>query len=215
MSRDKQYSLIDRLVIHADEALRTVSNTLPSERVSPAQDTKEDLPLSDEERTHASGLMRVNHAGEVCAQALYRGQAMTMRDPAIKKLLNDAAAEEADHLAWCSARLEELGARPSLLNPLWYGCSWCLGFGAGMMGKEINLGFLAATEEQVSRHLQEHIEKLPPNDHKSKAVLSKMLEEESEHAHNALESGGKRFHRRITKFMYSVSRLLVFSSYRI
>lgn len=215
MSHDTKYSALDRFIIATDEALRTVSNTLPAERPSPAQTVKDSDALSDAERAHAGGLMRVNHAGEVCAQALYRGQALTVRNAKIREQLEQAALEEADHLAWCAERLRELDTRSSRLNPLWYGCSWLLGACAGALGDKVNLGFLAATEQQVSRHLEEHIQKLPPQDHKSKAILNKMLEEESAHAHKALASGGMGFHKTITTLMYRVSRLLVYSSYRI
>ena len=210
----RKFSFIDNLMIGADEALRTLNNTLANERPSPAA-TQPEPTLNERERKHVAGLMRINHAGEVCAQALYRGQAASLRDAALQKELQQAAAEEADHLAWCAQRLRELKSRPSRLNPFWYIGSWTLGMGAGLLGKKINLGFLAATEEQVTQHLSEHLEQLPSKDQKSRAIVAQMLKEESAHAQNALHAGGMRFHPYISRTMYWVSRLMVFGSYRV
>jgi ubiquinone biosynthesis monooxygenase Coq7 len=210
----RNYSWMDGLVMGADDALRSLSGTLPNKRPTPAQGQEEPI-LNEDERRHAAGLMRINHAGEICAQALYRGQAISSRDPELQQELRSAAEEEADHLAWCAARLRELDSRPSRLDPVWYLCSWTLGACAGLFGRKINLGFLAATERQVSRHLGEHLEKLPRADSKSRAVVAQMLKEESAHADNAMDSGGLAFSERVQNIMYQVSRLMVYSSYRI
>lgn len=210
----RKYSWTDRLLIGADEALRTLNNTLPANRPSPALGQQEHS-LSEIERAHAAALMRVNHAGEVCAQALYRGQAISSRDPLLQEQLAQAAAEEADHLAWCAQRIDDLNEDVSRLNFLWYVCSWTLGAGAGLMGKKINLGFLAATEQQVSRHLSEHLAQLPNTDKKSRAIVAQMLKEETAHAGHAMDSGGIAFDKRITGAMYTISRIMVFASYRI
>ncbi len=183
-------SLIDRLIRSADQALRTVCGTpCTTGRVNPATDIEEN-ELSDYERHEAGRLMRVNHVGEVCAQALYQGQALTARGKKIQESLEQAAAEENDHLAWCEQRLDELGARKSLLNPFWYAGSFALGAAAGLAGDKWNLGFLAETEHQVADHLQGHLQRLPEQDTKSRAIVEQMKTDETKHATTAVKAGG-------------------------
>lgn len=211
----RRLSFADLLLTNADKALRTLApGKVTHQRPSPA-DRAEDDPMSEAERRHAAGLMRVNHSGEVCAQALYQGQALTARLPGIRAEMERAANEEVDHLAWCQERLDNLGSHTSLLNPLWYGMSFGIGAAAGLIGDKVSLGFVAATEEQVCKHLESHLQTLPEQDKKSRAVVSAMLEDEARHAHMALSSGGARFPTPVKKIMSSVSRAMTKSSYRI
>lgn len=159
--------------------------------------------------------MRVNHAGEVCAQALYQGQALTAQLTHIKKQMSDAAAEEIDHLAWCEERLTELGSKPSLLNPFWYGGSIILGALAGFVGDKVSLGFVAETERQVSAHLQHHLQQLPAKDKKSQAILFKMKEDEEQHATTALNAGAIELPYIVKQLMRVVSKLMTKSSYYV
>lgn len=179
---------LDRLIIAFDNGLRTVCASAHSARPHPDQDLA-DVELSGEEKSLAASLMRVNHCGEVCAQALYQGQALTARNPEARAALERAAAEETDHLAWTAHRIEELGGRPSLLNPMWYAGSFALGAVAGALGDRWSLGFLAETESQVEGHLQGHLDRLPPGDEKSRAVVSQMKQDEARHAHTAQSYG--------------------------
>jgi 3-demethoxyubiquinol 3-hydroxylase len=171
--------------------------------------------MSDAERKHAAGLMRVNHAGEVCAQALYQGQALTAKLPEVRHEMEHAAEEEIDHLAWCQERIEGLGSHTSLLNPLWYGMSFGIGASAGLLSDRVSLGFVAATEHQVCKHLQSHLEELPAQDDKSRAIVTEMLEDEEKHAHTALEAGGYRFPAPIKGLMSLVSKAMTKTSYRL
>lgn len=208
-------SPLDSLIVQADRALRTLApGKLTHERPSPAA-TEETGELSDDEKRHAAGLMRVNHSGEVCAQALYQGQALTAKLPEIKEEMELAADEEIDHLAWCEERISQLGSHTSVLNPLWYGLSFGIGAGAGLISDKISLGFVAATEDQVCKHLESHLESLPEEDHKSRAVVEQMLVDEAKHAHTALEAGGVRFPGPIKAAMSLVSKAMTKTSYRI
>jgi ubiquinone biosynthesis monooxygenase Coq7 len=180
---------IDRLIIEFDKGLRTVLAGAQTVRPFPDRDCSE-AALDAAEKHHAAALMRVNHCGEVCAQALYNGQALTARNPDISATLRQASEEETEHLAWCEKRIHELGGRKSLLNPAWYAGSFALGALAGTLGDKWNLGFLAETENQVGRHLQSHLEQLPSQDGKSRAILEKMKEDEDRHAGTALAYGG-------------------------
>lgn len=207
-------NLLDTLINRVDSALRTL---LPPQkripvRQSPAKE-QEEGSLSNQERKHIAGLMRVNHAGEVCAQALYQGQAMTAKLTHIKQQMNQAAAEETDHLAWCEQRLYELGSKPSVLNPIWYSGSIILGALAGMAGDNISLGFVAETERQVSAHLNHHLEKIPEYDKKTQAILKLMKEDEEYHARMALESGAIELPYLIKQLMSAVSKLMTKTSY--
>jgi ubiquinone biosynthesis monooxygenase Coq7 len=180
---------IDRLIVIFDNSLRTVFATPQASRPNPAKQAEENT-LSESEKREVVGLMRVNHVGEVCAQALYQGQALTAKNLAVRVELEQAAREENDHLAWCEARIDELGGRKSMLNPFWYFASFALGAVAGALGDKWNLGFLAETEKQVEAHLAEHLAELPVQDQKSRAIVSQMKEDESRHAQTAIQHGG-------------------------
>jgi 3-demethoxyubiquinol 3-hydroxylase len=187
---DREYAPSDRFLIGLDTAVRTLfGRPQVTERENPAANIKE-ADLSEAERDHTARLMRINHTGEVCAQALYQGQALTAKLPEIRARLERAAQEENDHLAWCENRLDELDNRKSLLNPLWYTGSFLLGAVAGMAGDKWSLGFVAETEHQVEAHLESHLQRIPPQDQKSHAVLEQMKVDEIQHANMALEAGG-------------------------
>ena len=213
--RERRLSLLDRLISEADTVLRTVTSRGHSAaRPSPAEGHS-DTELSDSERRHVAGLMRVNHTGEVCAQALYQGQALTAKLPTVREEMQQAAEEEVDHLVWCEQRLRELDSQPSVLNPAWYGLSFALGAVAGAIGDKVSLGFVAATEERVCKHLQDHLKSLPEDDRKSRLILLQMLEDEQRHGDNALAAGGTDFPRPVKDAMTAVSRVMTGSSYRI
>lgn len=215
MATERAYSTLDRVLLQADSALKTL---LPfagqPHRASPAH-SHLDNPLNEDERKHVTGLMRINHTGEVCAQALYQGQALTARLPEVRDAMEHAAEEEIDHLAWCEQRIRELGGRPSLLNPVFYGLSFAVGAGAGLISDRISLGFVAATEDQVCKHLDEHLAQLPPQDEKSRAILEQMRTDEEEHATVALEAGGLRFPAPIKFGMTLLSKVMTKTTYRI
>lgn len=179
---------MDRLLGAADSALKTLFSRPRATRpcpVVPGDETR----LTHEENKHAAALMRVNHVGEVCAQALYTAQALATRDPQLRQRFEQAAAEETDHLAWTADRLAELGDRPSMLNPCWYAGAFGLGLLAGRLGDRLSLGFVVETERQVEAHLQGHLERLPPADHASRAIVAQMKDDESAHAAQALQAG--------------------------
>lgn len=210
----RRYRGIDRLLIDAQNALGTVAGAVVAERPNPAR-TEPDVVLDESERRHAAGLMRVNHVGEVCAQALYVGQAAVARDPVTRDALLHAAREETDHLAWCAERLGELDDRPSLLNPLWYAGSYAIGVLAGLRGDGWNLGFVAETERQVEAHIDAHLQRLPPADHRSRAILAVMKDDEARHAANAVAAGGRAPPPPIPSLMSAASRLMKAVAYRV
>ena len=216
MHRPRRLSLIDRLLSEADSALRTLNNSggPSAARPSPAAGHDE-AELAPEEREHVAGLMRVNHTGEVCAQALYQGQALTARLPDVRREMEQAAAEEIDHLVWCEERLRELDSHTSALNPAWYAAAFALGAPAGAIGDNVSLGFVAATEERVSQHLRDHLQQLPEQDRKSQLILQQMLEDEERHGENALAAGGTVFPDRVKRAMTGISRLMTETSYRL
>ncbi len=179
---------VDDLVSGFDRALRTFTGTVTSSRPVPGA-ALPDAALSDAERRHVAGLMRVNHTGEVCAQALYAAQALVARDPAIRAQFAQAAREEEEHLAWTQQRLQELTARPSLLNPLWYAGAFTIGVAAGVAGDRVNLGFVVETERQVEDHLSGHVERLPAQDAKSRAIVEQMRDDEARHGDMAKAAG--------------------------
>jgi ubiquinone biosynthesis monooxygenase Coq7 len=182
-------SRLDHVLSGIERALGTVFDPEPlAGRASPAG-ALADGDLDDDDRRHAAGLMRVNHVGEVCAQALYSGHALTARDAAVAVQMQAAAAEETDHLAWCAERLAELGSRPSLLNPLWYAGAWLMGVASGLAGDPVSLGFVVETERQVEAHLGTHLEALPAADQRSRAIVARMQSDEAEHAARACAAG--------------------------
>lgn len=207
--------LLDSLVGHADRVLRTVAGTSPGHRPSPAAQLEQDPALDEQERRHAAGLMRVNHTGEVCAQALYAGQALTARDPAVRRAMAHSAHEEEDHLAWCAERLEELHDRPSLLNPVFYGASFVVGAAAGLAGDRVSLGFVHATEDRVVAHLDEHSRSLPAGDARSRVIIEQMREDEERHGETALEVGGVEFPEPVRRSMAVLSKLMTETTYRV
>lgn len=212
---DDKLSPLDRLICQFDRAVQTLSpGAAPGYRPSPSTQIA-DAELSVNEARHAAGLMRVNHTGEVCAQALYQGQAMTAKLAHVRKKMEKAADEEIDHLAWCEERLVQLQSGPSKLNPLWYSLSFGLGATAGLISDKISLGFVAATEEQVGKHLKDHLKQLPSQDEKSRAILQTMLREEEEHGKSALRAGGYKFPKPVKHLMRLTSKLMTATSYRI
>jgi ubiquinone biosynthesis monooxygenase Coq7 len=211
----RQLGLLDSLIIAMDRGLRALDGQHPSMgRETPAADLPE-APLTEIERRHAAALMRVDHAGEVAAQALYHGQALTARSGTVQVAMEDAAREEGDHLAWCRQRLEELGDRTSVLDPLWYLGSFLIGAGAGLAGDRWSLGFVAETERQVMRHLDGHLASLPPGDAKSRAILEQMRDDEGEHATAALEAGGGELPVPVKRLMTLTARIMTESAYRL
>ncbi len=210
-----QRSTIDQLLIQFDQALRTcVPGTTEANRESPAANADE-IELSNLEKQHAAGLMRINHTGEVCAQALYQGQAATALLGEIRKSMEQAAEEEVDHLAWCEQRLTELDSRPSVLNFLWYALSFGLGAAAGLAGDKWSLGFVAETEHQVCEHLEDHLSKLPKQDNKSRAILKQMIADEKHHEETARQAGGLEPPIAIRQAMNAMSQLMKKTTYHI
>jgi ubiquinone biosynthesis monooxygenase Coq7 len=207
-------SPFDRLLDRCERALEAIAGMPMAERPSPASGIAE-ADLDDAERRHAAGLMRVNHTGEVCAQALYFGQAALARDADNRAHLLHAAAEETDHLAWCAERLQQLDSRPSLLNPLWYAGSYAIGAAAALVGDPVSLGFVVETEHQVEAHLAEHLEKLPAADERSRAVLARMQADEIRHADAAQERGGIALPFPLPQLMHASSMVMKTVAYRI
>jgi ubiquinone biosynthesis monooxygenase Coq7 len=205
-------TLADRLIIEFDKALRTVAGEAHAGRPNPAAGLKEP-ELSADQRHHSAALMRVNHCGEVCAQALYQGQALASRNRATRNSLQTAAREEEDHLAWSSQRIDELGGRTSILNPLWYAGSLAIGFAAGKAGDGWNLGFLAETETQVGRHLEGHLARLSPQDTKTRAIVEAMHRDESGHAGAARALGARDLPAPVRQAMGWSAKLMTTSSY--
>ncbi len=211
----RQLSPIDRLIVNLDQAMHTLlPGAARAERASPAASVEE-TPLSERERRHTAGLMRINHTGEVCAQALYQGQALTARRHGVRDAMDQAAREETDHLVWCDQRLRELGDRSSVLNPIFYGSSFALGAIAGAISDRVSLGFVAATEEQVCHHIEHHLKSLPEHEQKSRAVLAQMLVDEKHHGTKALEAGGIDFPRWVKRAMTQVSRVMTKTTYYV
>ena len=209
-----QSDVLDQLIGGFDRALKTLTGGRTAQRENPAKQIR-DADLSVEEKRHVGGLMRVNHTGEICAQALYEGQALTAKDPAAQRSLVEAAAEEHDHLSWCAQRLEELDAKPSILDPLFYGASFALGASAGLLGDRISLGFVEATEAQVVEHLNEHLESIPQEDEKTRVILQAMRADEARHGAHALEMGGEEFSSMVKRGMSIAAKFMTKSSYRI
>lgn len=205
---------LDKAIAVIDMGLRTIFSTSVPSRPSP-QATETPAELSEAERKHAAALMRINHVGEVCAQALYSGQALVSRDPANIEALKQASQEEVDHLAWCEQRIQALGGRKSLLNPLWYGASFGLGVTAGLLGDKWNLGFLAETEHQVAAHLNSHLQQLPAQDHVSRAIVAQMKADEEQHAHTAEQLGGTVLPSPVKRMMRLASNVMTRTAYHL
>lgn len=221
MSSNKSLSAIDKLVLNLDRVVRTLS----SQSISPVRKTPgskatnspttQAYKLNETEKKHIGGLMRINHTGEVCAQALYQGQALTARDEKTRDSMQVSAIEEEDHLAWCEERLTELNSRPSYLNPLFYGLSFGIGTLAGLAGDKWSLGFIAATEDQVCKHLRDHLTQIPEHDKKSRAILTQMLSDEEHHGQKALEEGGVEFSEGNKKIMTAISTVMTKATYTL
>jgi len=204
----------DDLIAGFDRALRTLTSTVAAQRPNPADDLPE-ARLSPEERRHAAGLMRVNHTGEVCAQALYGAQALVARDPEIRRRFETAAREEEDHLAWTQQRLAELGARTSYANPFWYVGSFAIGLAASIGGDRTNLGFVVETERQVEEHLTGHMSELPPSDARSRTIVAAMRDDEARHGASARDAGASELPGPIRALMRAAAKLMTITAYRL
>jgi 3-demethoxyubiquinol 3-hydroxylase len=209
----RHLGLADRFIGEIDKLIKVL--TVPARAARPLPSAPAADELSPQDRAASARLMRVNHSGEVAAQALYQGQALTARDPAVKSAMNQAAAEETDHLAWCGERLAELNGRPSLLNPLWYLGSYAIGAVAGAFGDRTSLGFIAETERQVEAHLRDHLDRLSPKDLRSRAILQQMTHDEMQHGAKASSMGGQALPIPVALAMRTTSRLMTRSSYWI
>jgi len=209
----RQLSPLDKLLIGANNALRTVATPAgrPARR-NPAENVV-DTDLNARQKRHAAGLMRVNHAGEVAAQALYQGHATVARDKDVEDQMQRAADEEFDHLAWCEQRIHELGFQPSRLSPLWYAGAYAIGAASGVLGDKWSLGFIAETEKQVCSHLDSHLEQLPENDAKSRAIVKQMRDEEEEHGENAVDAGAAELPRPIIRLMRATAKVMTKTAY--
>lgn len=205
---------VDRAIGLFDAALRTVAGVRQPARPSPAEAHRE-ADLTQASRASAAALMRVNHVGEVCAQALYQGQALTARDPANRVALERAAGEERDHLAWSADRIRELGGQTSLLNPIWYAGSLAMGVAAGTLGDRWNLAFLAETERQVEAHLAEHLQRLDPRDHRTRAVIEAMRADEQKHRDTAIGLGAAEMPALLKLGMRALAKVMTTVSYRV
>lgn len=206
----RSLSLFDRFLVEIDQSLRaTVATPTTTERSNPAQQVQTLAELTEDERKHSAQLMRINHAGEVAAQGLYRGQALTAKLPQVREQMERAALEENDHLAWCAQRLDELDSHRSRLNPIWYWGSFSIGAAAGLIGDKWSLGFVKETEDQVEQHLAEHLSKLPASDLPSTVILQQMKEDEIRHGNMAQQAGGAKLPLPIRKLaMPLISKLM-------
>jgi len=212
---DRNYSKIDRLIASIDDALRISTGEAPQPfRDNPAGDIAP-ADLDEDQRRHVAGLMRINHTGEICAQALYAGQAATAHEDATREAMQLAADEEIDHLSWCEDRLKELDSQPSLFNPFWYAGSFAIGAIAGIAGDEWSLGFVKETENQVEAHLADHLERLPAGDGRSQAILDQMKVDEAKHADMAQEAGARDLPPPIRRAMAFTADIMKSLAYRI
>ena len=210
----RHYTGIDKFINSFDQALRSlVPGTTSAQRENPGKAVETQLAVS--EARHVAGLMRVNHSGEVCAQALYQSQKLVARNPEIRQMLDHSGQEEMDHLAWCEARLQELGSHTSYLNPIWYAGSFAIGLAAGLAGDRWSLGFVAETEKQVENHLENHLAQLPQQDQRSRAIVDQMRIDEIEHGEAAILAGGAVLPESIKKAMQAVSKIMTSTAYKI
>lgn len=213
MSNNRHFSKLDELCLRLDQALKSLcGKPATTERQYPAQNIPEPN-LDEAERKHAASLMRINHAGEVCAQALYQGQGLVSKSPDVRAKMQHAAIEEGDHLAWCSKRLTELNSHTSYLNPLWYVGSFAMGVSAGLVGDKWSLGFLAETENQVVKHLHSHLTLLPTQDEKSYKILQQMQMDEAQHRDDAINAGAAELPTFVKKLMQFTSKIMVKTTY--
>ena len=210
----RTYDVTEKMILGFDMFLKTIFNTQKARRPSPGADLEE-IEFSEDDRRDIAGLMRVNHTGEVCAQALYDGQAFVAEKQETRESLIKAAEEEQDHLAWCYERLDQLNAAPSVLNPFFYLSSFAAGALAGKFGDRLSLGFVEATEAQVVKHLEEHLDRIPEEDLKSRAILTKMVQDEARHGDHAIEMGGQEFPEFVKKGMSLLSKIMTETTYRI
>lgn len=208
---------LDELISEFDRGLRSMTGVSRMSRPLPVpqESTAELVELSPAERAHSAGLMRVNHVGEVCAQALYQAQKLATRSPSLQTVFNHAAIEEEDHLAWTAKRLEALDSRPSLLNPLWYTGALAIGLAAGRLGDRVSLGFMAETERQVEQHLDSHLDQLPAADRESRAIVEQMRVDEAEHGKSAMDAGGVELPFPARALMRAVSKVMTHTAYYI
>jgi ubiquinone biosynthesis monooxygenase Coq7 len=213
MSSPRSYTFLDRLCLGVDQAVRALADTSHAVGRSYPAKSLEKHSLSDAERKQSAALMRINHSGEICAQALYHGQAVVSKSHLVQQSMHQAALEEGDHLIWCKKRLDELGSHTSYLNPLWYTGSFCIGMVAGMIGDQWSLGFVAETERQVIKHLESHLHTLPKNDERSRHILSQMEKDETKHRDEALASGARQLPNLIRKLMTLTSKVMVKTAY--
>jgi len=210
---ERNLTPVDRLLAKVDNLLRAAAgSSIHTARENPARHI-DDKPMSATEKSHAAALMRINHAGEVAAQGLYQGHAAITHNPIIKNHMQCAADEERDHLAWCEQRLKELNSRPSHLNPVWYGGAFAIGAASGILGDRWSLGFIEETERQVVQHLTEHLDRLPANDEKSRAIIHKMRDEEALHGANAKDAGASDLPVPVRRFMRLTAKIMTGTAY--
>jgi len=210
----RHFSFIDEVICKIDKGVKTLTaGANNAQRHLPENETVNDL--NQKEQKHIAGLMRINHTGEVCAQALYQGQALTAKNQAVREAMKIAADEEIDHLVWCEQRLEELNSHTSYLNPLFYGMSFGIGALTGAISDKISLGFVEATEDQVCKHLEDHLKQIPESDSKTRTILAQMLIDEANHAEMAIAQGGKTFPQPVKSLMTIMSKVMTSTTYRI
>jgi ubiquinone biosynthesis monooxygenase Coq7 len=211
---NRKYSLLDELLSKVDNSIKTLTvGANQAARVLPK--TQNNITLDEKQRKHIAGLMRINHTGEVCAQALYQGQALTAKNREVREAMQIAADEEIDHLVWCEKRLEELDSHTSYLGPIFYGLSFGIGALTGAISDKVSLGFVEATEDQVCKHLQDHLQQVPESDEKTRAILAQMLIDEASHAEMALEQGGMEFPKPVKSAMTLLSKVMTKATYHI
>jgi ubiquinone biosynthesis monooxygenase Coq7 len=208
----RHFSFLDGIIGQVEDLLHSHHSAVHTTRPYPAKDT-EDGTLSEDDKRHSAGLMRVNHSGEICAQALYSGQMLSAQNCDTRDMLEHARQEEVDHLDWCKRRLDELDSRPSLLNPIWYAQSFILGVATGFAGDAVSLGFVEETEAQVQKHLQSHLERLSPDDNRSRAIIEQMHIDEKNHGESAHAAGGKPLPTAVKKAMALTSKVMTWTAY--
>lgn len=213
MDSKRHFSIFDRFCLGVDQALRALTHHPKTSGEAYPAENIEDKELSSEQRQHSAALMRINHAGEICAQALYHGQGMVSKSDAVQEKMQQAAIEEGDHLEWCKQRIDELESHTSYLNPFWYAGSFCIGLFAGLLGDKWSLGFVVETERQVIKHLEHHIKTLPAEDQRSFSILARMEEDEAKHRDEAIEAGAHELPIAVKKVMTLTSKIMVKTAY--